>query len=648
MRDLPVGNGRLLVNFDDKYQIRDIYFPHVGQENHTEGYPFRFGVWVDGAFSWVSSEEWTRDLRYLPGKLITSVTLRSQRLKIEIVVNDWVHPDADVLMRRFRVRDLGAAARDVRFFMHHDFRLYENKVGDTAFYDPGNRALVHYKKHRYFLINTSPHFDQFATGRKAFRHQEGTWRDAEDGELHGSAITEGSVDSTIAVHGRVGPDTEFYFYYWIAAGTTLQDTADTNRFAAEMVPGDLMQPIGIRAIEEVHARSKEILPGPVIDLYERSLLITAAHIDSCGAIIAAADHDVIHRATDHYAYLWHRDGAFIANAMDKAGRPEFARQFLTLSAKIIHPRGYFLQKYNPDGSLGSGWHTYWDKALAKEVLPIQEDETALTIWAAWQHFELHDDRELATQIYEPLIIRACDFMVDLRHENGLPAPSWNLWEDRHGIHTFTCATVVGALRAGARFASLFNDEGRSQRYADAAEKMVKSMREHLFSPSLGRFLTALLTDGNDKLVPDTTIDASLFAIFYFGCFDIHDPAVIGTMRAVEDVLYVQDGIGGVARFENDAYMRVADDVPGNPWAICTLWLAEYYIARAATTADLGRALELLEWVNRVALPSGVLAEQFDPKSGAALSVSPLTWSHSTFVATVLSYLERSETLAATD
>ncbi len=46
MRDIPVGNGSLLVTFDDKYQIRDIYFPHVGQENHTEGFPFRFGFWA--------------------------------------------------------------------------------------------------------------------------------------------------------------------------------------------------------------------------------------------------------------------------------------------------------------------------------------------------------------------------------------------------------------------------------------------------------------------------------------------------------------------------------------------------------------------------------------------------------------------------
>ena len=52
-RDIPVGNGNLLVNFDLDYRIRDIYFPWIGQENHTRGQEFRLGVWSDGAFSWM-------------------------------------------------------------------------------------------------------------------------------------------------------------------------------------------------------------------------------------------------------------------------------------------------------------------------------------------------------------------------------------------------------------------------------------------------------------------------------------------------------------------------------------------------------------------------------------------------------------------
>ncbi|MFA7383090.1 MAG: hypothetical protein WC001_06535 [Desulfurivibrionaceae bacterium] len=47
-RDIPVGNGHLLVCFDQKYRIRDLFFPHVGQENHISDDFCRLGVWSDG------------------------------------------------------------------------------------------------------------------------------------------------------------------------------------------------------------------------------------------------------------------------------------------------------------------------------------------------------------------------------------------------------------------------------------------------------------------------------------------------------------------------------------------------------------------------------------------------------------------------
>ncbi len=78
-------------------------------------------------------------------------------------------------------------------------------------------------------------------------------------------------------------------------------------------------------------------------------------------------------------------------------------------------------------------------------------------------------------------------------------------------------------------------------------------------------------------------------------------------------------------------------VPGNPWFICTLWLAEWYIAVAREVEDLDRPLHLLTWVTEHALPSGILAEQLHPDTGAPLSVSPLTWSHAAFVQTVNRY-----------
>ena len=117
-----------------------------------------------------------------------------------------------------------------------------------------------------------------------------------------------------------------------------------------------------------------------------------------------------------------------------------------------------------------------------------------------------------------------------------------------------------------------------------------------------------------------------------------DEMVVSTMMAVEDTLSLKTEFGGVARFENDDYVRVSNKITGNPWFICTLWLADYYLALAKSKEDLARVVEILDWTVKRALPSGILAEQLDPLTGAHVSVSPLTWSHSTFVATVCRYL----------
>jgi GH15 family glucan-1,4-alpha-glucosidase len=69
-------------------------------------------------------------------------------------------------------------------------------------------------------------------------------------------------------------------------------------------------------------------------------------------------------------------------------------------------------------------------------------------------------------------------------------------------------------------------------------------------------------------------------------------------------------------------------------------MADYYLALAKARDDLARVIDILTWTLERALPSGVLAEQLDPITGQHLSVSPLTWSHSTFVATVNCYLAK--------
>jgi len=115
------------------------------------------------------------------------------------------------------------------------------------------------------------------------------------------------------------------------------------------------------------------------------------------------------------------------------------------------------------------------------------------------------------------------------------------------------------------------------------------------------------------------------------------------MQAIGRKLWVRVGVGGVARYERDWYFHVTqawEKVPGNPWIICTLWLADWYIATAKTTAALRSAVDLLEWAAICALRTGVLSEQVHPFTLQPLSVAPLTWSHAQYITTTTAYLDK--------
>jgi len=81
-RDLPLCNGTLLVNFDLEYRVRDVFYPHVGQENHAGGHLFRLGFWADGAFSWMGAD-WHPEMRYVSESLLSAVRAKSEALGLE-------------------------------------------------------------------------------------------------------------------------------------------------------------------------------------------------------------------------------------------------------------------------------------------------------------------------------------------------------------------------------------------------------------------------------------------------------------------------------------------------------------------------------------------------------------------------------------
>ncbi|MFO0655599.1 MAG: glycoside hydrolase family 15 protein [Polyangia bacterium] len=657
-RDLPIGNGHLLFNFDSEYRIRDVYYPFVGKENHAGGHVFRFGVMCNQKFRWVGKKEgWDIQLGYESDTLLTDVKLHHPELGLSLHVSDCVDFHEALLGRRITVENHADSASEVRLFFHQDFRLSESEIGDTAAFDPRNNTVVHYKGERYFLVNLlcdgEVGIQHYAIGQKGFPGREGTWRDAEDdGVLSGNPIAQGTVDSVVAAHTWVPAGKSKVIYYWMIAAHAWAGRWDglheVNAKVKERGPQSFIE--RTRAYWRLWARKEPIdfaeLAEPLVDLYRRSLLILRTQIDNHGAIIAANDSDVTQFNRDTYSYLWPRDGALVAHALDLAGYPEVSLRFFQFCADVLTQDGFLLHKYNPDKSLASSWHPW---IIGKEpVIPIQEDETALVVWALWKHFQRYRDLESVKPLYGRLIRKAADFMVRYREPlTRLPAPSYDLWEERRGILSFTCAAVFAGLRAAAEFARTFGEEDNAVRYSQAASEIREGMDAFLFRPELGRFARMINVTASRSIEVDGALDASLWGLFYFGAYPADDPRVAATQAQVVAGLSCKTEVGGIARYRGDYYHQVSSDfdkVPGNPWFICTLWQADHLIAKAQNQAELESALPILTWVANHKLRSGVLAEQVHPHTGAPLSVSPLTWSHATYVSTVQAYLEKREQL----
>jgi GH15 family glucan-1,4-alpha-glucosidase len=651
-RALTLGNGDLLVNFNARYELVDIYWPYVGRENQTDGHACRMGVWADGKFAWIEHGGWQRRIAYRPDTLVSDVDLTNESLGLRLRCSDAVDFHEPLLVREVEIEDLSGRPREVRLFWHHDLRLFGYDLGDTVFFDPKTSCLVHYKAKRYAILGCfgAQGFGvrRYATGKKGLNSAQGTFVDAEDGALSQNPIEQGSVDSTMGADVEVPAGGKARCSMFIGLG---EDYASVK---------ELAERLRARGTETFVRRTDAFwrlwvarerfdyaeLPAEVVDLFLRSLLILRTQIDNRGAIIAANDHDIVAYARDTYSYMWPRDGAIVAAALDASGHTDVTRQFYKFCARSITAGGYLLHKYNPDGSTASSWHPWLDKE-GGEQLPIQEDETALVLWATWQRFLRRRDVEMVKPLFRNFM-RAADFLASWRDPaTGLPWPSYDLWEERRGVLTWTCGAVVGGLRAAESFATAFGETELAERYGRAADEVRRGMEERLWDPSLGRFVRMLARKPDGSYEKDTAVDASLYGVWRFGAFAPDDPRVEATMLAIREKLWVRTEVGGVARYENDPYQQRAigdGAVPGNPWFICTLWLAQHQISKAKTVDDLRECLPLLSWAPKHALPGGILAEQLHPYTAEPLSVSPLTWSHAEFVASVLAWLEKREAL----
>lgn len=356
-------------------------------------------------------------------------------------------------------------------------------------------------------------------------------------------------------------------------------------------------------------------------LVESSLTLIEAHQHSSGAYPASPNYPV-------YQYSWLRDGAFIADAMSRAGRVDSADRFLRWCAAVIDARAGQISdlvaragrgeeirademlptRYTLDG--GDGDEPWWN---------FQLDGYGTWLWVLMAHTARHG-RQL--DAYRPAIASTVDYLNAFGER-----PCYDWWEE-HAEHQHVA--TLGAVLAGLRAVVHAPDEH--------GEPLLDAGRTRAATTSIDA-LEALIAsrgtaDGHlTKWLGGTAVDGSLLACLTpFEVVDPHGPLAERTYEQVRDDLLR----GGVYRYLGDTFYG------GGEWLILTAWLGWH----EARTGRPDEALRRLDWIAAQATPAGHLPEQVSgstqyPEYIAEWTerwgpvATPLLWSHAMFVTLAL-------------
>jgi GH15 family glucan-1,4-alpha-glucosidase len=282
------------------------------------------------------------------------VTIKHSRLGITVKFEDFVDLARNWFIRNVTVTS-PAGFQTGRVFFHYDWYIEGSDIGNTVLFDPRHRGVIAYRGNRYFMIGgtAGPEFgvSTWANGKKG-NGLLGTWVDAEDGILGKNPIEQGSVDCTVGFEfGPAAPNEARTVNHWVCMGTRL---SEVTAYGQDLILSKGADTYHNRTLtywhvwsEKDHRHIDEELGNDVSELYRRSILTARTHVDNRGAVIASTDYDITKFARDTYAYAWPRDGALVANALDRTGHEDVTRQFFTFCQQSLVEEGFFLTNTPP-------------------------------------------------------------------------------------------------------------------------------------------------------------------------------------------------------------------------------------------------------------------------------------------------------------
>ena len=81
-------------------------------------------------------------------------------------------------------------------------------------------------------------------------------------------------------------------------------------------------------------------------------------------------------------------------------------------------------------------------------------------------------------------------------ETGLPLPSYDLWEEKIGVSTYTCSAVYAGFDCSCTVCELLDKRDRMRKYKQVAQEIKDAAIKYLFNEELDSFARIAYNDSN--------------------------------------------------------------------------------------------------------------------------------------------------------
>ncbi|HRI44210.1 MAG TPA: hypothetical protein PLL78_02305 [Fimbriimonadaceae bacterium] len=572
---------------------------HRGQMNINQAMP---GLRVDGTTYWLSNEAGSGYSQitqaYLPSSntVQTSGRLTAGGNNVLIQQIDFSprgiafpndpggNPNRGLYVKRVLLTNQGASSKTVNFYYFGDFALNGGDIYDVMYHDPARGSMIAYDNtprltgssgeyNPTSFANYSKNVSVYlaaalkvcsSVGSSGGSKATDFWRDTSSDNGQGwigvKIVLDPGVTREIDVIMVGGFDnfagaSETYNYQIVPALDWFNATSMQTMQAAT------------DASWLTWLESGTLLDTPeqrYDDLFTRSLLATALHIDGKNGGVIAGMHN------GAYPCVWPRDAAYAAVTLARTGHFAESSEVYRFLREVAYRaseawgKGFWYQKYTTDG------YIVWNAP--------QVDETSCVPWGVYFHYLMSDDGSFLTTNW-PMVREAAfasssnsavdprlyyDPALQLMHTN-------NVWEDAWGHFIYSNASVERGLRDAAAIA------GTLGHVADAGNFQGRAAQIH------NGLMTRLTWDGENS-------DISLLGIVYpfkvFGPMETRTVHVLnringlapdrfGNLRAL--VKSSGEFLGLVDRYWGDTYWN------GGPWFLSTMWYGLHYAERADFT-----------------------------------------------------------------